>query len=219
MNQCADKTQSGYALAYGNMSKRTFMHESGHNLGAVPNSAPNSSGAAHCNDGMDIMCYADGGYKSDYRRTACTDREHFDCNHDDYFHPDPAPGTYLYENWNVGSCLNDFLTSSRCNKAPVVAAGADSVCLLLVECSGGAGRTQDVDGDVVSWRWSFASCPQDLCPALSQHQGTFYGEQNTDVSVPPARFTPTRSGNYTLTLTVTDAQGNVGGDERVVSVP
>lgn len=90
----------------------TWMHENGHNMGAVQLTSPNSSGAAHCTDGRDVMCYFDGGPKSAlYTTSRCTDREHFDCRHDDYFHPSPTSG-YLTTNWNVGSTINRFLATA-----------------------------------------------------------------------------------------------------------
>lgn len=99
-----------FGITYG-CSWTTMMHESGHNLGAVQNNAPNASGGWHCNDEQDIMCYNDGGSSSG-TFTACSDKDHFDCNHDDYFHPDPPPGNHLHSHWNLGSPLNRFITHS-----------------------------------------------------------------------------------------------------------
>jgi hypothetical protein len=98
-----------YAVIYkGCFSASTSMHEVGHNMGAVQLSAPHTSGAYHCNDGLDIMCYADGGNKSHYKDTVCTDLEHFDCRHDDYF--DTQPSGYLSTHWNIGWSGNRFLS-------------------------------------------------------------------------------------------------------------
>lgn len=97
-----------YALTYGYDSTRIWLHELGHNLGAVQTITPNSTGAGHCNDGWDIMCYDDSGPKADFR-WVCTDRQWWDCNHDDYFHSRPAEGAYLWDHWNTGSGLNRFV--------------------------------------------------------------------------------------------------------------
>ncbi|MDX1449285.1 MAG: hypothetical protein R3246_09505, partial [Acidimicrobiia bacterium] len=80
----------------------TMLHELGHTLGAVQNAAPNSSGAGHCNDGHDIMCYDDSGPFADYSRDRCREVA-FDCGHDDYFHPKPGKKNYLRRAWNLGS--------------------------------------------------------------------------------------------------------------------
>ncbi len=90
-------------------SGSTAAHELGHNLGAVNNSAPNSSKAGHCVDEWDVMCYSDA---PDYpqMRTVCPDRAHddrLDCNHDDYYNTSPSPGSYLTTHWNVAN--NRFL--------------------------------------------------------------------------------------------------------------
>jgi hypothetical protein len=77
----------------------TMMHENGHNLGAVQLAAPHTSGAWHCNDGLDIMCYADGGPASNYNDAVCAGWEHYDCNSDDYFVPFPVS---LETGWNIG---------------------------------------------------------------------------------------------------------------------
>lgn len=79
----------------------TLLHENGHNLGAVQLSAPHASGGFHCNDGVDVMCYADGGATSAYTSTACPRLARYDCGSDDYFHPAPAAGSYLATRWNV----------------------------------------------------------------------------------------------------------------------
>ncbi|GIG62503.1 hypothetical protein Lfu02_68750 [Longispora fulva] len=81
----------------------TMAHELGHNLGAVSNNAPNSSGGAHCTDEYDVMCYSDEPYYPQMRYV-CPDRAHenrFDCNHDDYFHTNPPAGSFLATHWNV----------------------------------------------------------------------------------------------------------------------
>lgn len=97
-----------------------MMHENAHNIGAVSNLAPHSSGGGHCNDGLDIMCYADGGSKSDYTSWACRDRIYFDCHHDTYFHARPAAGSYLANRWNIGSPLNRFVQGCLYEERAVV---------------------------------------------------------------------------------------------------
>jgi hypothetical protein len=90
-------------------SGSTAAHELGHNLGAVNNSAPNSSKGGHCVDEWDIMCYSDTPYYPQMQ-THCPDRAHddrLDCNHDDYYNTNPSPGSYLTTHWNVAN--NRFL--------------------------------------------------------------------------------------------------------------
>jgi hypothetical protein len=84
-------------------------HELAHNLGAVSNSAPNSTKAGHCNDDYDVMCYADGGPRGTMK-ISCGDRSHdarLDCNHDDYYSTNVRPGSYLAKHWNMAD--NQFL--------------------------------------------------------------------------------------------------------------
>ncbi len=88
-------------------------HELAHSLGAVAESAPHSTGAGHCVDEYDLLCYADGGSEAGLVRVVCTDRQHdvrLDCGHDDYFHTNPEPGTYLATHWNVAD--SSFLIKS-----------------------------------------------------------------------------------------------------------
>ncbi|MEU3727698.1 RICIN domain-containing protein, partial [Streptomyces sp. NPDC031705] len=87
----------------------TAAHELGHNLGAVNNSAPNTSRGAHCTDEWDVMCYSDTPYYPQMR-TICTNKAAeniLDCNHDDYFHTSPKAGSYLATHWNIAD--NQFL--------------------------------------------------------------------------------------------------------------
>lgn len=109
----------GARLAEG--AHNLMMHESGHNLGAVQGLSPNSSGGFHCNDGQDVMCYADGAGKSAYSENACPTWMHFDCGHDDYFHPDPAPGSYLATHWNVASPVNRFVEGCQYDSGTLAA--------------------------------------------------------------------------------------------------
>lgn len=105
-------TGANYALTFGYTGASgafIMMHENGHNMGAVSSMAPESSGAGHCNDGQDIMCYADGGAKADYRGNVCTDRVYYDCNHDTYFDVRSEPGTFLAKRWNLAAPINRFV--------------------------------------------------------------------------------------------------------------
>lgn len=90
-----------------------MMHESGHNLGAVQLDTPQASGGFHCNDGWDVMCYADGGPTSNYVPDACAPTldglPRWDCNRDDYAGFPPL-SEYLATHWNVASPLNRFIT-------------------------------------------------------------------------------------------------------------
>lgn len=88
---------------------RTWLHELGHNLGAVQNSAPRTSGAGHCIDGLDVMCYNDGGPNTASYSNGVCDVQVFDCGKNDYFNLQPTPGSYLATKWNLGSRLNRYL--------------------------------------------------------------------------------------------------------------
>jgi hypothetical protein len=82
-----------------------MLHEITHNLGGVQQSAPNHTDNWHCTDGEDVMCYADSSSQA-YNPNVCplgsgALPQTYDCGHNDYFNPDPAPGTYLATHWNV----------------------------------------------------------------------------------------------------------------------
>jgi hypothetical protein len=76
----------------------TAIHELFHVLGAVQASAPHSDGKGHCLDGPSIMCYGD---KNFYIAACDQPVPVIDCGQDDYWHPNPAPGTHLDTHANV----------------------------------------------------------------------------------------------------------------------
>ncbi len=85
-----------------------FQHETGHNMGAVQDSAPHTSGAGHCYETYDIMCYNDGGpyFNTGGLVNTCPTYSPvgmywFDCGEDDYYSAEPAAGTYLTDHWNL----------------------------------------------------------------------------------------------------------------------
>lgn len=85
------------------MNSGVALHEIGHNLGAVQRSAPHSDPYGHCWDEDDVMCYPYTQYLPQSPLRPCDSRQAapFDCGKDDYFNPDPAPGSYLDTHWNV----------------------------------------------------------------------------------------------------------------------
>lgn len=100
-------------------SGSVIAHESMHNMGAVQHSAPHSTylqnqssgNTWHCSDEWDRMCYSDAAavtmtYPCGGSSNSVHDRL-FDCNHDDYYHTNPSPGSYLATHWN--SANNQFL--------------------------------------------------------------------------------------------------------------
>jgi hypothetical protein len=105
-------TNGGYAVIYkGCWNGTTFMHEVGHNRGAVQPAAPHSTGdGAHCNDGNDVMCYTpDGGNQNQSMTYPCPTATLFDCGYDTYFDAAPEPGEYLSNHWNLGAEGQNFL--------------------------------------------------------------------------------------------------------------
>jgi len=86
-----------------------FQHETGHNMGAVQNSAPHTSGAYHCYETNDVMCYNDGGsyfvgggtLVSVCPTLTTVGLYAFDCGGDDYYNASPPANSYLADHWDV----------------------------------------------------------------------------------------------------------------------
>lgn len=95
----ANNVGPAYSVAGGG----TFMHEIGHNLGAVQLSAPHSSKAWHCYDGADVMCYQDTGsyFMNGGKMTGTCKQITWDCGRDDYANLDPGLLNYLRGHWST----------------------------------------------------------------------------------------------------------------------
>ena len=91
-------------------------HELLHTLGAVQNSAPNSTGAGHCTDEVDVMCYRDKS--TTVTRLVCDRAGQVDCNNNDYYHPNPRANSYLATRWNVAR--SRYLASDEAPPVPTV---------------------------------------------------------------------------------------------------
>jgi hypothetical protein len=195
---------------------RTWMHENGHNMGAVQgdpagsatiDASPNSTTGYHCNDGIDIMCYADGSSNSAYVTTACGTEE-FDCGNNDYFAPWPTGSNYLVTHHNVASCYNRFLTFSYCGQTLAWSTSATS----LAEGSGTSsltitrtGGTDGTNGVVVTSASVSATSGTDFT-AISTTKTLTTGEASTTVSVTVAQDSDDES-NETFTVTLSNATG------------
>jgi hypothetical protein len=89
------------------MHVEVALHEITHNLGGVQRTSPNHTESWHCRDEWDLLCYDDDGQARGLSTfVACggeysSSYEAWDCNRDDYFHPNPAPGSYLDTHWNL----------------------------------------------------------------------------------------------------------------------
>lgn len=87
---------------------QVVAHELVHTLGAVSSISPNASLHGHCLDGHDLMCYSDApSLKVTVNCPIAESIFTLDCNGDDYFSLNPAPGSYLATHWN--SADNIFL--------------------------------------------------------------------------------------------------------------
>lgn len=102
--QNANNTGDTFGLVYKSCwSDVIAAHELMHQLGAVQHSAPHSAGDSHCTDGYDNMCRPTNGTPL-IDPLPCPDiaqGSRFDCNHDDYYSTDAAPGSYLDTHWNT----------------------------------------------------------------------------------------------------------------------
>ena len=119
--------------------QHALAHEMLHTMGAVQNSAPNSSGAGHCTDEVDVMCYKDRS--TTVVRQVCTRAGQVDCNNDDYFHPNPAPSSYLDTKWNVAR--SRYLASTAAPPPP-------PTTVVTIPASGYPGLSWPVRADIAN---------------------------------------------------------------------
>jgi hypothetical protein len=84
------------------LATEVAAHEVGHTLGAVQLDAPHTTTRWHCTDEHDRMCGSDGPGHDPV--IVCADpalEMRLDCNDDDYYSTNPAPGGYLATHWNL----------------------------------------------------------------------------------------------------------------------
>lgn len=174
------------------------MHENGHNQGAVQYNAPNSTGSGgHCYDEKDIMCYSpDGGDRNQSGTvTRCSDRNHFDCNHDDYFDTDTEQDEWLATHWNIGSRYNRFVVIIPTpNQAPLADFGTSCEAYTCTF----ADFSADPDGSIASHLWTF-------------------GDGGTSTAANPVHTYP--AGTFTTKLTVTDSGGKKASRSVTITAP
>ncbi|HEX8073970.1 MAG TPA: hypothetical protein VF545_03220 [Thermoleophilaceae bacterium] len=88
------------------------MHELFHTLGAVNVTAPQGTKNSHCADGIDVMCYDDGGmYPGQYYHEGTCPSSNpvaIDCRQDTYFDTRTEPNTWISWYWQLGWSGNNF---------------------------------------------------------------------------------------------------------------
>jgi hypothetical protein len=191
----------------------TAAHELGHNLGAVSNSAPNTSRGGHCVDEYDVMCYSDSP-NFPQMQVKCGDRNNnsrLDCNHDDYYSTNPAPGSYLATRFNV----------------------ADNVFLVQGAGGGGGGGTTPPPADTTA-----PSAPAGLTAASVTATGLTLSWSASSDNVAVTGYEVRRDGAaigttsgpslavtgltartaYRFTVVAKDAAGNTSGESTALAV-
>jgi len=92
------------------------------------------------------------------------------------------------------------------NTPPVADAGPDQNVAQMTSVILNGSASNDPDGDPLSYSWSFNSCPQGSCPAIS----------GANTATPS--FVANKVGTYTLSLTVNDGLAASPADSMSVNV-
>lgn len=102
----------------------------------------------------------------------------------------------------------DFITNDQPdpNSPPKADAGPDQNVLQGATVSLNGSASSDPNGDALSYSWTFQSCPQNKCPALT----------GSNTSVPS--FLADRTGVYVVGLTVYDGQSASAADTVTITV-
>ena len=201
-----DNYNDGYAASYARVDSNCWStahsvaaHELTHNLGGVQQAAPHATTNGHCWDDADIMCYDDGSGIPLQQVCGAAQEDLLDCDHDDYFSTDPAPGTFLADNWNTAG--SGFLDT-----VPVLASPPDVTVDAAVQSAqtGDPVRFTATSPKPVTWEWSTSSA----CTLTPGDAGT------ADLLCPS-----TVTGGVSVTATATDTvSGGVGSGSASVTL-
>jgi hypothetical protein len=199
-----------YGTSYGGVPDpplfTSLLHELAHTMGAVQDEPGTSSDAGHCIDGLDLMCYADGGPGGTYSAAPCADPtpatvdaadELFDCNGDTYFHPAPPAGHPLADplTWHLGLVANEVLSDQAAITPP------PAVSALTI---GGRG-TQLV------LRWPKVPAARGYDVAFRPAGGTWNSISVAAGAAAPVATPPLRArSDYEFRVVARDARANVG---------
>jgi len=170
------------------------LHELLHTLGAVQPEAPHGTGGFHCTDGAETMCYNDGTATV---QDICTGMQHdIDCNNDDYFNTDPAPGSYLATHWNTAS--SPFLeTVPRLADPPTLRVTPSGT---TAEAGDPITFTADVpSGAEVEWSTDTPQCETDAAKS-----GTTFTIRCWDTWAPTVTATASYPAGYTASTVNTN---------------
>lgn len=180
-----------------------MLHELSHNMGAVQDSAPDTTQAGHCWDGLDIMCYNDGGPRGSWYGTGyCPSATVYDCDKDDYFNANPAPGSYLAEHWNIAATYNRYVAFGK-PRMDTVSCPASIQVGRTITCTFSA---TDVDSGSIYYSVNWGD------------DATFYTGWLTPGTVASMAhsYTPSYVGARTITVTAYD--GSLVSDPITTSV-
>ena len=204
-------TRSGYARIDQNCwggTHSTEAHELVHSLGGVQPSAPHASANYHCTDEEDRMCYRDGADVVLTYDCPAENSAYLDCNHDDYYHPNPPAGSYLDSHWNVADsawlhvgAIGDPAPPPPPppNEAPVVSVTAPANVMITDEATLDGTVTDDGNPSPYTVAWSQVSGPGAVAFAATAAEDT------------TASFS--QPGVYVVALTADD--GELTGDDAV----
>jgi DNA-binding beta-propeller fold protein YncE len=222
-------TTSSVAISYGygngedaQVLAVTPLHELLHTLGAVQGSAgggplpPYSNNTAHCIDGLDIMCYVDGGGEYEgqkYSDDRCLASEGYDnefndpidCGGDTYFNAAPEAGTWLGEYWDLAGPEDPFLIAapSAIKTEPASAVGSASAVLH---------GTFDPEGYNVGYRFEIGTT-EAYGSSVPAAGGTVeFGPSPIEVQEPAADLEPQTTYHYRL-VAENDVDTVYGEDE------
>ena len=111
---------------------------------------------------------------------------------------------------------DDVLTVTVLNNPPVAEAGEDQTACALTEMTFVGSQSYDLDGTIVSWEWDFGQFPP--MPVVIDENGNILPDPDY-ASGMIVKHTYSKTGVYTVTLVVTDDDGDCFVDTCAVNIP